>query len=87
MTQFRYLATDVYQFRRQSLSFLRFLKENGATVLFTSENSPEAPDEDLQFLSDGIIELNVDIEKGRSVKVTKFRGSAFRTGRHREKFY
>ncbi len=82
MTQFRYLATDVYQFRRQSLSFLRFLKEKEATVLFTSENSPEAPDEDLQFLSDGIIELNVDLEKGRTLKVLKFRGSNFRTGRH-----
>ena len=37
MTQFRYLASDAFQFRKQALSFLRFLIEQGATVLFTSE--------------------------------------------------
>lgn len=29
MTQFRYLAPDAFQFRRQALSFLRFLVEQG----------------------------------------------------------
>ncbi|PWH12681.1 MAG: recombinase RecA [Anaerolineae bacterium] len=81
MTQFRYLATDVYQYRRQVLSFLRFLVEQGATVLFTSESSAEAPDEDLQFMSDGVIELNRE-EQGRSVTVHKLRGSDFRPGKH-----
>jgi len=38
------------------LSFLRFLSEQGATVLFTSEGSDEAPDDDLQFMSDGVID-------------------------------
>lgn len=82
MTQFRFLAPDIFSYRRQVLSFLRFLKERGATVLFTSEQSPEAPDEDLQFLSDGIIHLEVDPEYGRRLTVLKFRGSSFQTGWH-----
>lgn len=81
MTQFRYLATDVFQFRRQVLSFLRYLVERGATILFSSEASAEAPDDDLQFMGDGIISL--DNQAGeRTIGVDKFRGSDFRSGRH-----
>jgi circadian clock protein KaiC len=81
MTQFRYLASDEFQFRKQALSFLRFLTEQGATVLFTSEGSPEAPDDDLQFMADGVILLNFTAE-GRTLGVSKFRGSDFRGGLH-----
>lgn len=81
MTQFRYLATDPFQYRKQVLSFLRFLLEQGATVLFTSEGSAEAPDTDLQFLSDGVINLEFD-SHGRSLSVIKFRGSDFSGGCH-----
>jgi len=81
MTQFRYLATDIFQFRKQALSFLRFLNESGATVLFTAEASTDAPDDDLRFLSDGIIELTTS-EIGRKLEVKKFRGSDFISGQH-----
>ncbi len=81
MTQFRYLSSDVFQFRRQVLSFLRFLVEKGATVVFTSEGSAEAPDDDLQFMSDGVIDLD-NPDKGRTISVNKLRGSGFRHGRH-----
>lgn len=81
MTQFRYLATDPFQYRKQVLSFLRFLVERGTTVLFTSEGSAEAPDADLQFLSDGVIHLEFAPE-GRILCVSKFRGSDFLSGRH-----
>lgn len=81
MTQFRYLATDSFQFRKQVLSFLRFLVEQDTTVLFTSEHSVEAPDDDLQFMSDGV--LNLDFNEGdRTLSVSKFRGSNFRDGHH-----
>ncbi len=79
LTQFRYLSTDVFQFRKQVLSFLRFLTEQGCTVIFTSESSAISPDDDLQFMADGIIELSFD-EYGRNLTVAKFRGSEF-TGR------
>lgn len=81
MTQFRYLSADTFQFRRQSLSFLRFLVEQGATVLFTSEGSEEAPDDDLQFMSDGVIHLDFSPE-GRTISIIKLRGSDFRSGLH-----
>jgi circadian clock protein KaiC len=81
MTQFRYLASDAFQFRKQALSFLRFLIEQGATVLFTSEASTEAPDDDLQFMADGVIHLGATVE-GRTISVSKFRGSDFRNGLH-----
>jgi circadian clock protein KaiC len=81
MTQFRYLAASPEQFRKQVLSFVRFLTEQGATVLFTSESSPEAPDHDLQFLSDGILELRQG-ENGRFITVPKFRGGSAKQGPH-----
>ncbi|MCX7683185.1 MAG: recombinase RecA, partial [Anaerolineae bacterium] len=81
MTQFRYLSADPFQYRKQVLSFVRFLIEHGATVLFTSESSPEAPDADLQFLADGVIELQREGDQ-RSLSILKFRGSGFRQGRH-----
>ncbi|MFH0803165.1 MAG: ATPase domain-containing protein [bacterium] len=79
MTQFRYLSPDLFQFRKQVVSFIRFLQEHGCTVLFTSEHSAEAPDDHLQFIADGILDL--DFKLGlRHLTVTKFRGSDFRPG-------
>lgn len=81
MTQFRYLTTDSFQFRKQVLSFLRFLVEQRATVLFTSEGTTSVPDDDLQFMSDGVIHLHFRPE-GRTLSMSKFRGSDFRIGDH-----
>jgi len=81
MTQFRYLSPDAFQFRKQVLSFLRFLSEQGVTVLFTSEGGKDAPDDDLQFMSDGVIHLTFSGQE-RSLSVSKFRGSNFRSGDH-----
>jgi len=80
LTQLRYLSTDDYQFRKQVLSFLRLLKREGATVLFTSQATTAEPDDDLQFMSDGV--LNLTAETPRSVRVSKFRGSDFQSGTH-----
>jgi len=57
ITALRYLARDGGEFRRQTISFLRFLQQQGGTIVVTSESSGEAPDDDLRFLSDGVIEL------------------------------
>ncbi|MBH8571467.1 AAA family ATPase [Nostocaceae cyanobacterium CENA369] len=81
MTQFRYLASDTFQFRKQVLSFLRFLVEQSTTVLFTSESSEEAPDDDLQFMSDGVINLDFRHNE-RTLCISKFRGSDFQDGHH-----
>lgn len=81
MTHFRYFAPNEFEYRKQVLSFLRFLVEQGATVMFTSESSSLAPDDDLQSLSDGVIHLEMD-GSNRRLRVTKMRGSSFRTGVH-----
>lgn len=81
ITQLRYLSPDEYQFREEMLSFMQFLKERGATVLFTSQDTSTTPDDDLQFMCDGVVELD-HIEQGRTVAVPKFRGSAVRGGNH-----
>ena len=81
ITQFRYLSADEYQFRKQLLSFLRFLIKNGVTVVFTSEVSSTSPDDVLQFMSDGIIHLQLSPE-ARSLQITKFRGSNYQEGCH-----
>jgi circadian clock protein KaiC len=81
ITQLRYLSTDEYQFRKQALSFMRLLSEQGATVLFTTQATEDAPDDDLQFMSDGTIELG-HASTGRSINVPKFRGSETESGDH-----
>ncbi len=81
LTQFRYLTSDLHQYREQVLAFLQFLKERDCTVLFTSQHTSEAPDDDVRFLSDGILELGYN-DKGRVIEVTKFRGSSTEAGTH-----
>lgn len=81
LTHFRYLSIDAFQFRKLALSFLHFLIERQMTVLFSSEGSVSAPDDDLQFISDGIIELFFSTEE-RILEVTKMRASSFQSGHH-----
>ncbi len=81
LTQLRQLSPDEYQFRKEVLSFMRFLKEQGATVVFTSQATPTTPDDDLQFMCDGVIELE-RAARGRTASVTKFRGSGTEDGDH-----
>lgn len=82
LTHLRYLSRDVFQYRRQVLSFLQFLRERGATVLFTAVVGAETPDEDLQFMTDGVICLEFPQGGRRTLTVTKFRGSSYRLGSH-----
>ncbi|MGL5943495.1 MAG: ATPase domain-containing protein [Waterburya sp.] len=81
ITQFRFLTSDSFQFRKQIQSFLRFLLDREITLLFTSEGSDRYPDDDLQFMSDGVIQLFMTSER-RCIQVNKFRGSDFAGGEH-----
>src|SRR5579863_4460784 len=81
MTQLRILSPDTFQFRRQVLAFLNFLTGQEATVLYTSESNDMHPDEDLQAISDGTINLT-STPSGRKLSISKFRGSGFRSGTH-----
>ncbi|QCJ47698.1 ATPase domain-containing protein [Haloprofundus sp. MHR1] len=81
LTQLRYLAPDDYQFRKQILSLMRFFNVQGSTVLFTAQATESRPDDDLQFICDGTLNLERTDER-RAVTVTKFRGSDFQSGPH-----
>jgi len=81
MTSLRFLTTDAFQFRRQALSFLRYLAAQGATVFITSESTTETPDDDFRFIVDGVIELALQ-SRTWGLRVTKLRGSGFRSGVH-----
>ncbi|MBD2776290.1 ATPase domain-containing protein [Iningainema tapete] len=81
MTQFRYLSNDTFLFRKQVLSFIRFILAQEATVLFASESSNTTPDDDLQFIGDGIIHLHHSLTE-RNICVSKYRGSDFQGGLH-----
>lgn len=81
ITQFRFLATDNFEFRKQIQSFLRFMLDRDITLLFTSEGSKRNPDDDLQFMSDGVIKLRMADDR-REIQIIKFRGSDFIGGSH-----
>ncbi len=81
LTKLRHLTSDEYHFRKQVIAFMRYLKEQGATVLLTSESTPSSPDHDLQYMTDGTIQLE-RAEMGRVISVPKFRGSSIREGKH-----
>jgi circadian clock protein KaiC len=81
LTQLRFLSSDAFQYRKQVLSLLRFLTKRDITVLFSSESSRDLPDDDLQFMSDGVINFEVG-QAGPAVRVSKFRGSNFLQGKH-----
>ncbi len=81
LTQLRYLIGDSYQFRKQVVGLMRYLKDQGATVTYTVQETAETPSEDLQFISDGYLTLQNDGDQ-RSLEVPKFRGSATQSGEH-----
>jgi len=81
LTQFRYMTSGEYQFRKQIVGFMRFLKQQGATVLFTVQDTEDLPTDDIQFITDGTILLD-DTGHGRAISVPKFRGSATQGGNH-----
>jgi len=81
LTQLRYLTNGEYQFRKQVVGFMRFLKGQGATVLFTTQERDGRSTADLQFMCDGTISLS-ETASGRQIAVPKFRGSATQSGTH-----
>ena len=81
LTQLRYLTSGDYQFRKQVVGFMRFLKGQGATVIFTVQDTEASPTDDVGFITDGTIVLEAT-PHGQTVRVPKFRGSATKSGDH-----
>jgi len=81
LTHLREFAPDDYRFRTEVAGFMRYLKEHGATVLFSTQPSAAGGDDDLQFIADGALTLSRDGRR-RTLAVEKFRGSDFDGGEH-----
>jgi circadian clock protein KaiC len=81
LTGFRLLAPDDYQFRQEMASLTAFLKDRDTTAIYTTQPTASQPDDDLQFLGDGIVTISRS-DSGRRIEVEKLRGSDFRGGSH-----
>lgn len=81
VTVLRHLTPDAYQFRKQVHGLVGHTRDHGATLLMTSQPTADHIDEDLQFVTDGSIELDRS-DDFRSIAVPKFRGSSTRSGNH-----
>ncbi|MFW6280517.1 MAG: ATPase domain-containing protein [Halanaerobium sp.] len=84
-TQLKYLSSDNFKFRKQILSFMQFVKKYASTILLTSEVGVSNPDDDLQFMVDGIINIVYEYQN-HYLEITKYRGSSFQKGKHAMKF-
>jgi circadian clock protein KaiC len=82
LTQLQYIEASEYHYRKRILSFIRFLKERGITVLATvsAESIPSGTNE-IRSLSDGVIVLS-RTRDGRRIEVEKNRGRGQIEGDH-----
>lgn len=81
MTRLRELIPNVQQFRHEVVALVRALTELGVTVLSTSEQALSRPDDELQFITDGVISLETT-DNSRVIRITKLRGAHYRGGSH-----
>lgn len=82
ITQFRYIEPSEHQYRKRLLSFIRFLKEQGITVLGTETiHDSRSADAEIRSVSDGVIELTRTTD-GRRAEIIKNRGLGQIDGDH-----
>ncbi|QPV65110.1 AAA family ATPase [Halosimplex litoreum] len=81
LSQLRHLSPDEYQFNRTAASLMRYLKDAGATTLFTSQPDAQQADEGLQYLCNGSVTVS-RTDEGRFLEIEKLRGTDFRSGTH-----
>ncbi|RQG91222.1 recombinase RecA [Natrarchaeobius halalkaliphilus] len=81
ISQLQYIEPSEYQFRKRLISFMRFLKGRGTTVIATKTPEGSRGDNEVRSLSDGIVELERG-DGGRRIAVPKHRGIGQRDGTH-----
>lgn len=87
LTQLRYVATDEFQFRKNVLQLVTFLRRMGCTSLLLYEPLEMFKDTSVALAVDGIFRLRMEISAARSIglrdfQVEKLRGSGFLSGMH-----
>ena len=80
LTQLRFLSPDDYRFRKNIQSLIKLMSDMKTTPMLVSEVGSR-PDDDLQFISDGIINLKTRANE-RKISIAKIRGSDFVKGLH-----
>ena len=74
ITQLKYIESSKHHYRKRLLSFIRFLKDRGITVVATATTDATGTSEtEIRSLSDGVIQLSRGRE-GRRIAVQKHRG-------------
>ncbi|MCU4925123.1 AAA family ATPase [Halobacteria archaeon AArc-dxtr1] len=81
ISQLQYIEPSEYQFRKRLISFMRFLKGRGTTVIATKTGSDTRGDSEVRSLSDGVVELARG-DGGRRIGVAKHRGIGQQDGTH-----
>lgn len=86
LSEIRLLAQEPYRYRRQILSLKNYFIGKNCTTLLLDDNSNDRSAAEISSIVHGVISLQVDSpEYGadrRFLRVKKFRGVAFRGGRH-----
>lgn len=87
VTQLHYLSTDDYQFRKQLLALVTYLRRQRCTTLLTFEPSQLDREVSVALVVDGIFRLRMQVSPNRmtglrSIQVQKLRGSGFLSGMH-----
>ncbi|WP_144905121.1 ATPase domain-containing protein [Halobellus captivus] len=81
LTYLQYLAPNEYQYRQEVAGLVQYLTDQDATVLFSSQAAIEGERRTLEYLCDGSLTV-AQAENGRTIEVTKLRGSGFLSGAH-----
>ena len=82
ITQLKYIESSEHHYRKRLLSFIRFLKDRGITVVATATtDATEASETEIRSLSDGVVQLYRRRE-GRRIEVGKHRGVGQVDGTH-----
>jgi circadian clock protein KaiC len=87
LTQLRYVATDEFQFRKNVLHLVTFLRRAGCTAFLLYEPIEMFKDTSVALAVDGIFRLRMEISAARAIglrdfQVEKMRGSGFLSGMH-----
>jgi circadian clock protein KaiC len=86
LSEIRLLAQSSLRYRRQILALKHYFAQNGATVLLLDDLTSEILDKTVHSVAHGVLRLeelspNYGAER-RRLRVTKYRGLAFRGGYH-----
>ena len=82
ITQLKYIESSKHHYRKRLLSFIRFLKDRGITVVATATtDATGASETEVQSLSDGVVQLHRR-QEGRRIEVRKHRGVGQIDGTH-----